>query len=101
VRVRLGWSGETSDNVWQKVDVELEEDDLARILREAEMPEGLSARLPAKVCYQLMQNEAEFMLLGKLKFLGYPVDKAQARQAVLLGSTQEILTSISAMLSAA
>lgn len=98
MRVRVGWSGETSNNVWQKVDIELEEDDLARLLREADFPEGLAARLPAKVCYQLMQNEGEVMLLSKLKNFGYPVEQANARIAVLVGSSQQIIEAVKSKL---
>lgn len=101
MRVRVGWSGETADKVWQKTDVELEEQDLQRVIREADLPEDLAERLPAKVCFQLLQNEAEMMLLSKLRFFGYPPEKATARTAVLLGSTTEILNAIRAQLAPA
>lgn len=94
MRVRMGWSGETQKNIWQKVDVELEQEDLLRIFRENELPEELHERLPTKLCFQLLQNEAEGLLLNKLRFLGYPVDKANARMAVLIGSTTEIVGAI-------
>lgn len=94
VRVRMGWSGETESNVWQKVDVELEQDDMVRLFREHDLPDGLHERLPTKVCFQLVQNEAEMCLLTKLKGIGYPPDRANARLAVLLGSTNEIVSTI-------
>jgi len=94
VRVRMGWSGETESNVWQKLDVELEQDDLVRIFRENDLPDGLHERLPTKVCYQLLQNEAEILLVTKLKALGYPNEPANARIAVALGSTNEIISTI-------
>ena len=94
MRVRMGWSGETQPNTWQKLDVELEQEDLERIFRENDLPEGLHDRLPTKVCFTLVNNEAEALLLNKLRSLGYPVDKANARMAVLLGSTNEIVTTI-------
>jgi hypothetical protein len=90
----MGWSGETESNVWQKLDIELEQDDLIRIFRENDLPDGLHERLPTKVCYQLLQNEAETLLLAKLKTMGYPVDRANARIAVNLGSTGEIISTI-------
>ena len=90
----MGWSGETESNVWQKLDVELEQDDLVRIFRENDLPDGLHERLPTKVCYQLLQNEAETLLLTKLKSIGYPVETANARIAVMLGSTNEIVNTI-------
>lgn len=94
MRIRVGWSGETQSNRWEKVDVELEEEDLQRLVRENGFPEDLHNRLPVKVCFQLLQNEAEVLLLSKLKMLGYPIDKASARMAVLMGSTQEIVGQI-------
>lgn len=101
VRVRMGWSGETQPNTWQKVDIELEEEDLHRLMQENDLPDRLQDKLPTRVCYQLLQNEAEVMLLNKLKFYGYPVDKANARQAVLAGSSHEILAAIKNQLTAA
>lgn len=94
MRVRMGWSGETESNVWQKVDIELESEDLARIFRENNLPDGLSERLPTKVCYQLVQNEAETLLLMKLRNIGYPVEKANGRIAELIGSSEEIIGQI-------
>lgn len=94
MRVRMGWSGETESNVWQKVDIELENEDLLRIFRENDLPDGLSDRLPTKVCYQLVQNEAETLLLTKLRTLGYPMDKANNRIAQLMSSSTEIIGQI-------
>lgn len=91
MRVRMGWSGETDSNVWQKFDVELEQDDLIRIFRENDLPDGLHERLPTKVCYQLLQNEAEMLLLSKLRAFGYPHDKASSRIAELLAGTVGIV----------
>lgn len=101
MHVRMGWSGETSNNVWQKMDVELEQEDLLRIFREHELPETLHERLPTKVCFQLLQNEAEALLLNKLKLMGYPIEKANARMAVLIGSTGEIIDAIKSQLTPA
>lgn len=94
MRVRLGWSGETESNTWHKVDIELEEEDLTRLLRENQLPEELSARLPTKVCFQLMQNDAEVLLLAKLRNLGYPHDKANARIATLIDGSNEIIAAV-------
>ena len=101
VRVRMGWSGEVESNVWQKLDVELEQDDLIRLFREHDLPDGLHERLPTKVCYQLVQNECELLLLTRLKALGYPAERANNRMAVLLGSTKEIVDTIKARLALA
>lgn len=88
----MGWSGETASNVWNKVDVELEQDDLIRLFREHDLPDGLHERLPTKLCYTLLQNEAEMLLLNRLTYLGY--DQGNSRIAVLLGSTQNIVAQI-------
>lgn len=94
MRVRMGWSGETQTNVWQKVNVELEQEDLLRLLVEYQIPDELVTRLPTKLLFQLLQNEAECLLLNKLRTLGYPPDKANARMAVLLGQTNEIVAAV-------
>lgn len=101
VRVRMGWSGETANNIWQKVDVELEQEDLARIFRENNFPAGLDERLPTKVCFQLLQNEAEFLLLNKLRTLGFPGEQFAARQADLIQGTGEIIDAIKSQLAPA
>lgn len=97
----MGWSGETEPNTWQKVDIELEEEDLNRLMQQNDLPAGLHGRLPTKVCYQLLQNEAEMMLLTKLRTVGYPQDKASARLAVLIGGNNAIIESIKKMLAPA
>lgn len=97
----MGWSGETSNNTWQKVDIELEEEDLYRLMQENGFPADLHRRLPTKLCYQLLQNEAEILLMRKLRDYGYPGDKSNARVAVLLGSTNEIVSAIRGQLTPA
>jgi hypothetical protein len=87
----MGWSGETESNVWQKFDIELEQEDLVRIFQENDLPLKLDERLPTRICYQLLQNEAEFLLLNKLRQFGYPADKAGDRQAKLISSTGDII----------
>lgn len=94
MRVRLGWSGETEPNVWQKADVSLEEEDLARLLREQELPESVQDKLPTAVCFQLMQNEAEFLLLTRLIVLGYPKQTAAERIGVLAANSKVIVTAL-------
>jgi hypothetical protein len=82
VRVRLGWSGEI-DSRWHKVDVELEEEDLQRMFYAADLPVDHHWNMSTKVCFHLLKNEAEVLLLSKLVGQGYPADKAAARQQVL------------------
>lgn len=96
----MGWSGETASSRWEKVDVELEQEDLERIFRENDL-DGLHTRLPTKVCFQLLQNEAEYLLLNKLKTLGYSLPLAAGRQADLTQSSGEIINAIKAQLTPA
>lgn len=83
MRVRMGWSGETETGQWQKADVELDEDDVTRLLLEHELPTDIRTRLPAKLVFQLLQNAAEALLLTRLVAVGYPTGKAAARIAVV------------------
>ncbi len=94
MHIRMGWSGETSANIWQRVDVQLDQEDLIRILRENDLPTELAERLPTRVLFQLVQNEAEFLLLSKLKTLGFPAEQFMDRQGELVGSTGEIIDAI-------
>lgn len=91
MHIRMGWSGETESNVWQKFDIELEQEDLTRLFRENGLPDGLDQRIPTRVCFQLLQNEAETLLLGKLTALGYPGDQASTRTAALNKQTAAIV----------
>ncbi len=75
----LGWSGETENNVWRKTDVSLDETDLARLLREAELPEDMPGKLSTKLAHMLLDAESEILLTGKMVSFGYPEDAAQAR----------------------
>lgn len=97
VQVRLGWSGEIEPNVWRKTDVELDENDLFRMLVEHEVcgcgvtEEQIVERLPTKVCFQLLQTEAEALLMKKLLTMGYPADKATGRIVHLEAENKQLL----------
>ncbi len=63
--VRQGWTGEVQENRWAKIDVELDEGDLGRLLREA----GITAPtegVPLLLAYSLLEVEAERLVLMKL-----------------------------------
>jgi len=66
VRVRQGWSGEVQPNVWAKIDVELDDDDLRRLLHAAGLPGVAPADVPTEVAFQLLDNEGERFVLAKL-----------------------------------
>jgi len=63
VLVRHGWSGEVQPNVWAKIDITLEEEDLRRILGPGyrDLP-GLTTA----VAYQLLELECERLVMAKL-----------------------------------
>lgn len=92
MRVRLGWSGETEANKWAKADVELEEEDLRRLLTSNGIDAALLDRLPVRLCYALMEAEAESHLLLRLtRQHGYPKDAARVRLAELDRIRDEII----------
>lgn len=97
MRVRQGWSGETESNVWQKSDVELDEVDLQRMLADAEISAG-PEKLSTSVAFKLLLNEAEFLLLGKLKEQGFPAERASNRQATLSRQNEAILRAVKSAL---
>lgn len=66
MRIKLGWSGETSPNVWVKTAVEVDEGDLLRVLRAVGLGNLDPIRLSTVEVYQLLDNEAERLLLAKL-----------------------------------
>lgn len=53
-----------------------------------------SSGLSTAVVYKLLTNEAEFLLLGRLKELGYPEQKAVMRQNMLNQQTVAILDAL-------
>lgn len=94
MQVRVGWSGETEPNQWKKADVTVDEGDLARILSEHGILNDIADRLPTRLVFHLMQNEAEILLMMRLIGQGYPTDKANARIAALNGTNDGILEQI-------
>lgn len=103
MQVRLGWSGEIEPNVWRKADIGLDDNDLNRMLIEADVPTHvgpapvwLTTELSTKVCFQLLQNEAEILLMKKLMTLGYPADKASDKIIALEAENNHILAALKA-----
>ncbi len=92
VKVMLGWSGET-DNVWRKVDVTVDDTDLVRMLNEWDI-EVSDLTVSTKATFQLLQNEAETLLLKKLLDYGYPEGTARPRMDKLQTQNHAILTAL-------
>lgn len=101
MQVRVGWSGEIGNNVWRKADVELDEIDLYRMLSEAEVVSGdgesdtrVMNQISTKVAFQLLQAEAETVLLSKLVSMGYEVTKANERIAKFQAQNEHVLAAL-------
>lgn len=77
MKVRHGWSGEVKPNVWAKAQVELEEEDLRRLLVQIGLPDFFP--ISVSHAYQLLEVEAERLLTVKLiARYGYDGDAALA-----------------------
>ncbi len=81
VRVSQGWSGEVSSTQWAKFKVELDEEDLRRLLAVAGVnPQHVSV----PQAFALLEIEAERLVLTKLMSrYGYPADAGQVRLSSL------------------
>lgn len=100
MQVRVGWTGETEPNQWNKADVTVDEGDLDRLLAEAGVPGGLGGKLPTRLVFQLLQNEAEMLLMTRLMGQGYPAEKARARFEMVDGVNKNIMAEIKKQLAA-
>lgn len=80
MRVKQGWSGEVEPNRWAKIAVELDEDDLARMLREGDLHVSVGD-VPLMTAYALLEAEAERMILCKL-IVRHGYDQTQGTQEV-------------------
>lgn len=94
MRVKQGWSGEVEPNKWSKVTVELDEGDLGRLLREAEIAADM-AHLPTAMVYTLLEVEAERLVLMKLMVRhGYPQQEGVRELAGLQQGKNDCLEAI-------
>lgn len=107
MRVRHGWSGQTKRDVWAKFDVELEEDDLRRILAEADIAPSshtgmFASTMAVSECFQLLENEAERLVIAKLTHrYGFPHDEAAAKLAALAQEKNKIISRLRGLAEAA
>lgn len=92
MQVKQGWSGEVSPNQWAKVDVTLDEDDLRRILLTAGLEEVDPANLPVYLVFQILDAEAERLVVAKLVTThGY---EGQAQLAAAQANRQKALAKV-------
>lgn len=66
MRVRQGWSGEIAPNRWAKIDVELDEGDLLRILTGMGIDPNAANQLDARLVFTLLDNAAETLVTARL-----------------------------------
>lgn len=64
MRVRQGWSGEFTPNQWGKLDIDVDEDDLYRMLIENGLPEDVT--LTNSEVFALLNSEARRLLATAL-----------------------------------
>jgi hypothetical protein len=92
MRIRQGWSGEVEPGRWAKFDIELEEEDVFRILRKAGAGADDGARLTTGLVYQLLEAEAERLMYVKLtQRYGYPKAQSAAKIEKLEEQKQRLL----------
>lgn len=98
MRIRQGWSGQVSSTPdrWAKFDIELEEDDLRRLLAALPgYPAATMCILPTGVVFHLLEIEAEILVYTKLMLsYGYPAAEAQAKLTELRGRKAATLDKI-------
>lgn len=90
MRIGHGWSGEIATNRWVKLKVELDENDLIRLLREA----GLSSETQLRTvdAFRLLDAEAERLLLAKMiERYGYPEEQGRQQIADLLSAKKNVI----------
>lgn len=96
MKVKLGWSGEIESNVWRKADIALDEADLARMLREAEIDPTTAYKLPNALVHVLLDNAGEILLTRKLMQLGYPAEPGNERVSTLETRNEALLDELKA-----
>jgi hypothetical protein len=96
VRVRQGWSGEVKPNVWAKFDVELEEEDLRRLLAASPLGgNGVPGELSTTLAYRLLEVEAERLVTVKLVTrYGFDYDAGTTKINELTGRRDHLVEDI-------
>jgi len=64
MRVMMGWSGEVSNNVWRKLEVDVDETDYQRML--AEVGISVEAQIPTNWKFLLMEAKATELVASEL-----------------------------------
>ncbi len=96
MKVRQGWSGEVEPNRWAKFDIEVDEIDLIRILVEAGIPVEVGVDLPTATVFQILENEAERLVLVKLiTRYNYPQAEGAAKVQKLAATRHQLLEAVS------
>lgn len=96
MHVRQGWSGQVSRDPdrWAKFDIELEEQDLRRVLAGAALE---SREVNTAKAFQLLELEAEILIYVKLiSRYGFPQTEGSQKIAELKNQKQAILDFLAA-----
>jgi hypothetical protein len=80
VKVRQGWSGEVAPSRWAKFDIELEEEDLRRLLVPVFAPQPPPTQVPVDLSFRVLEIEAEILVMTKLVArYGYPREEGKTK----------------------
>lgn len=103
MRVTQGWSGEVESNRWAKFSVSCDEEDLYRLIADADvfpgqelsMVEQFVRHLPTTVVYQLLSGEAERFVVSKLTTeYGMGREQATAKIARIMAAREDLFKKI-------
>jgi hypothetical protein len=90
MKVKRGWSGESTGGQWSKFDVEVDETDLQRIIHSA--PEGYFPdwnKIPVSVVFQLLELETDVLMHAALA-ARFAMAPEQAQAAIQQGREKQV-----------
>ena len=93
VRVQLGFSGELHHNQWRKADIDVDEVDFARILKDAELDID-PADVPRRIKFTIMEAEATTLLYAEMANFGGDAREIETRIKQATAQMQEGLERI-------
>lgn len=89
--LRRGWSGEYASGQWGKLDISVDEVDLARILHQRGISQPVES-IPIRVVFFLLEFELEKLLYGELMSrYGYPQESGNFKVAAAQDAQNQIL----------
>lgn len=98
MRVGQGWSGEVKPNVWAKVNIELDDSDIQRVLNEENLHNLAVTDVPTDLAYQLLDILAERYVMAKLIHShGFDPEKGMGRMMELDVNRRKVLGQLVAL----